>query len=68
MPISLSYDPATDALRLRLADTAVVESEEVRPGVVLDYDANNRVVSIEFLHLSKQSPDADLKTMVMEVA
>lgn len=66
--MKLHYDPATDALRLRLADAPVVESEEVRPGVVLDFDAQNRVVSIEVLHLSKQLPDADVKKMQMEVA
>ncbi len=45
-----TYDPDMDALYLRMADAAAVESEEVSPGVVLDFDANGGVVAIEVLH------------------
>ena len=38
-----------------------MESEEVSPGIVVDYDAQNRVVGIEMLHLSKRSPQADTR-------
>lgn len=47
------YDPDTDALYLRLADAAIVDSEEVSPGVVLDFDAEGRVVAIEILDASE---------------
>ncbi len=47
--MTVRYDPAADALYLRLADAPVSESEEVRPGIVLDLDANGRVVAIEIL-------------------
>jgi uncharacterized protein YuzE len=43
------YDPDADALYVRFADAAVVESEEVSEGVVLDYDAEGRIVAIEVL-------------------
>jgi uncharacterized protein YuzE len=43
-----------------------VESEEIRPGVILDYDANNNVVGIEILGLSKQVPVEVLKTLQFE--
>ena len=33
------YDPEVDALYVRFAEAKIVESEEVRPGVVLDFDA-----------------------------
>ena len=39
---------------LRLDDSAIVESEEVQPGVVLDFNAENRVVGIEMLNISKR--------------
>ena len=48
------YDPDSDALCLRLADAAIVDSEEVSPGVVLDFDAEGRVVAIEILDASEQ--------------
>jgi uncharacterized protein YuzE len=43
------YDPDADALYVRFADAAVVESEEVSEGVVLDCDAEGRIVAIEVL-------------------
>ena len=47
------YDAASDALYVRFAETAVVESEEVSEGVVLDYDSQGRIVAIELLEASK---------------
>lgn len=47
--MKVRYDPEADALYLRLADASVTDSEEVRPGIVLDFDADGRVVAIEIL-------------------
>ena len=44
-----TYDPQADALYVRFAEAAVVESEEVSDGVVLDFDAEGRIVAIEVL-------------------
>jgi uncharacterized protein YuzE len=41
------YYPDTDMLYIRLADKASIESEEVAPGIVVDFDENNRAVGIE---------------------
>ena len=43
------YDRDADALYLRFADATIVESEEVTDGVVLDFDAEGRIVAIEVL-------------------
>jgi len=43
------YDAEADALYGQLAEARVVESEEVRPGIVLDLDDAGRVVGIEIL-------------------
>ena len=51
----LNVDKEADALYLRLDDSPIVESEEVSPGVVLDYNESNEVVGVEMLHLSKRS-------------
>jgi len=53
------YDPDADAAYLRLTDGEVVDSEMVNPHVVLDYDADDRVIGIELLHVRKHLPDAD---------
>lgn len=56
----LHVDKEADALYLRLDDSKIIESEEVSPGVVLDYNESNQVVGIEMLHLSKRIPNLDL--------
>ena len=50
----LKVDRKNDALYFRLDESAIVESEESKPGVVLDYDANDNVVGIEILGLSSR--------------
>ena len=45
-----TYDPEADAAYFRLGTAQIVESEEVAPDIILDFDAENRVVGIEVLH------------------
>ena len=52
--MKLHIDKEADALYLRLDDSAIVESEEVAPGVVLDYNEADQVVGIE-MHLRSYS-------------
>jgi len=47
------YDPESDALYVRFADTPVAESEEVADGVVLDFDGDGKIVGFEFLNAQK---------------
>lgn len=61
--MKLHIDKEADALYLRLDESAIVESEEVVPGVILDYNEANQVVGIEMLYLSKRSPDLNLSTL-----
>lgn len=62
----LHVDREADALYLRLDDSKIIESEEVSPGVVLDYNADHQVVGIEFLQLSKRAPHLDARKLVFE--
>ena len=48
----IKLDRQNDALYFRLGESKIVESEEVRPGVILDFDAGDRVVGVEFLRIS----------------
>jgi uncharacterized protein YuzE len=56
MSVNLHYDKATDAAYLRFSEQTVVDSEEVAPGVVLDYDADGRMVGMEVLDASSRLP------------
>ena len=57
----LLVDQEADALYLRLDDSKIIESEEVSPGVVLDFNERNQVVGIEMLNLSKRISEQDLR-------
>ena len=66
--MKLNVDKEADALYLRLDDSPIVESEEVSPGVVLDYNEANEVVGVEMLRLSKRSSTLDLSALHFETA
>ncbi|MEQ8226025.1 MAG: DUF2283 domain-containing protein [Candidatus Eremiobacterota bacterium] len=52
--MKITYDPSVDILQIILKDTAVEESDEDKPGVILDYDKEGFVVGIEILDASKR--------------
>ena len=64
--MKLKIDKEADALYFRLDEAAIVESEEVEPGVVLDFDKNNRVVGFEILGVSARVPLETLRTLQFE--
>ena len=64
----LKVDPEADALYFRLDESTIVESEEVAPGVVLDFNQQNQVVGVEILHLSKRAPALNLKELQFQTA
>ncbi len=47
------YYPETDMLYIKLSDGVSAESEEIAPGVLLDFDEHNRVIGVEIEDASK---------------
>ena len=66
--MKVRFDENADALYLRLDDSRIVESEEVQPGIVLDFDERNQVVGIEILRVKERVPLANLRQMQFEAA
>ena len=56
-------DKNSDALYFRLDESRIVESEESRPGVILDYDKDDRVIGVEFLGISKRATKDELSSL-----
>jgi uncharacterized protein YuzE len=52
--MKLTYDPKVDVLSILLSDAPVEESDEDKPGIILDYDKNGNVVGLEILDASKR--------------
>ena len=56
--MKVRYDPATDTLTVLLKEgVAVAESDEERPGTVLDFDADGELISVEILDASRRVTD-----------
>ncbi len=62
----LKVDKENDALYFRLDESSIVESEEVQPGVVLDFNSDGKVVGIEILNLSNRMTADQLKVLQYE--
>ncbi len=52
--MKVTYDPEVDVLRILLSSTPVEESDEDKPGIILDYDKDGNVVGLEILDASKR--------------
>ena len=66
--MTIKVDKESDALYFRLAENRIAESEEVRPGVILDFDEQGNVVGIELLGISARASREDLSTMHFQSA
>ena len=66
--MKLHVDKEADALYFRLDESVIVESEEVAPGVVLDYSKSDEVVGVELLYLPKRSSELNLSALQFETS
>ena len=53
--MKIEFDQVADALYVQLTDGDIEKSEEIKPGMILDYDANGIVLGLELLYVSKRA-------------
>ena len=53
--MKIKYDQEVDVLLIQLSDSKVYESDESKPGIILDYDREGNIVRIEILDASKRT-------------
>ena len=64
--MKLKVDHQADALYLTLGEKPASDSEEVSPGIIVDFDESGRAVGIEMLHLSKRTTESDVHRLLFE--
>jgi uncharacterized protein YuzE len=52
--MKVTYDEQANALYVRFTDAAIEASEEVRPGLIIDFDSDGRIVAFEMLDANAQ--------------
>ena len=62
------YDADYDMLYIKLVDRTSIESEEVAPGIVLDFDEHHQVIGIEIEDASKSIDLSRLEVLALPIA
>lgn len=58
--MKITYDPDADALAIHFEATGMyVHSEEIAPGVIVDYDADENVIAFEILNAKQRAKITD---------
>ena len=52
--MKITYDPEVDVLRIIFSSAPIEESDEEKPGIILDFDKSGNVVAMEILDASKR--------------
>ncbi len=60
----VKLDKESDVLYVRIDESEIVESEEVEPGIILDFSADGRVVGIEVLGLSSRTKTKEKASLI----
>ena len=66
--MKIKYDTDVDVLYIALAEVSVADSEQIRPGVIVHYDAEDNLVGVEVLHVKKRKLPIDLARIDVDVA
>jgi uncharacterized protein YuzE len=66
--MKVHFDEQSDAVYFRLDDSRIVQSEEVKPGFIVDYNEKNQIIGFEILRVATRVPVANLRQLQFEVA
>ena len=60
--MKIYYDKDSDAIYVRLSNDKIVESEEIKKDVIVDYNEKDEVVSVEILNVKTKSNEIEIPT------
>lgn len=66
--MKMSIDSEADAIYIKFMEAEVFESEQVAPGVILDFDSEDNIIGIELLEISRKIRLFDPDKIAVEVS
>lgn len=66
--MKVQFNENANAIYIRFYESKIKESEEVKPGIIFDFNEKDDVVGIEILHVRDRFPLNNLKQMQFEIA
>ena len=63
----INYDRADDAVYIRFSEAEYYQSDEVKEGIILDFDKKGRIIALEVLDVSARLPKASMDSIHFEV-
>ena len=57
------YDPEANALYVKFSDDKIEKTEELSPGIILDFDSRGHIVGIEMLNAKQKLSESALKSL-----
>ncbi|MDD9898892.1 MAG: DUF2283 domain-containing protein [Candidatus Melainabacteria bacterium] len=65
--MKIKIDNESDAMYISFVEDAeVIESEEIKPGLIVDYNKEEKIVGIELVGIREKMPELDLKNISLE--
>ena len=62
--MKILYDNETDSIYVKFSDDTIIESEEVKKDVVVDYNSVDEIVSVEVLNVKTNPHEIDIPTIL----
>ena len=62
--MKIQYDKDADAINVRLSNDKIVESEEIKEDVIVDYNEKDEIVSVEILNVKTKSNEIEIPTIL----
>ncbi len=61
--MEIRYDPEADAMYIKLREGEYEISEEIREGIIVDFDKNNEIIGIEILDAKERLSPSSVAEM-----
>ena len=63
----IRYDEEVDVLYIRLKETPYYESDEIKEGIIIDYDKDGNVIGIEIMNATEYLAPEELSTIKFDI-